>query len=90
MMMRGLRAFLLCAGMLAAWAIPAHAQAIGSIFGKVTDQSGGILPGVTVTLTNQATNISRETLDSIVSVVLHQRAERPPVGPGAKRLQQPR
>ena len=50
-MMRGLRAFLLCAGMLAAWAIPAHAQAIGSIFGKVTDPSGGVLPGVTVTVT---------------------------------------
>src|SRR3954463_12489528 len=50
MMMRGFRAFLLCAGMLAAWAVPAHAQAIGSIFGKVTDPSGGVLPGVTVTV----------------------------------------
>jgi hypothetical protein len=49
-MMRGLRAALLCAGMLAAWAMPAHAQAIGSIFGKVTDPSGGVLPGVTVTV----------------------------------------
>src|SRR5262249_50659533 len=47
MMMRGLRAALL-AGVLAAWAVPAHAQAIGSIFGKVTDPSGGVLPGVTV------------------------------------------
>ncbi len=51
MNMRGLRAFLLCAGMLAGWALPAHAQAIGSIFGKVTDLSGGVLPGVTVTVT---------------------------------------
>src|SRR5204863_10186028 len=51
MMMRGFRAFLLCAGMLTAWAMPAHAQAIGSIFGKVTDPSGGVLPGVTVTVT---------------------------------------
>jgi Carboxypeptidase regulatory-like domain len=51
MMMRGLRAVLLCTGMLAAWAMPAHAQAIGSIFGKVTDSSGGVLPGVTVTVT---------------------------------------
>src|SRR6186713_2158244 len=50
MMMRGFRAFLLCAGMLAAWALPAHAQAIGSIFGKVTDPSGGVLPGVTITV----------------------------------------
>jgi hypothetical protein len=29
----------------------AHAQGVGSIFGKVTDASGGILPGVTVTVT---------------------------------------
>jgi hypothetical protein len=51
MMTRGIRAFLLAAGLLAAWAAPAHAQAIGSIFGKVTDSSGGVLPGVTVTVT---------------------------------------
>ena len=50
MMMRGFRAVLLCAGMLVAWALPAHAQANGSIFGKVTDPSGGVLPGVTVTV----------------------------------------
>src|SRR3954470_23122106 len=50
MMMRGFRAFLLCAGRLAAWAGPAHAQAIGSIFGKVTDPSGAVLPGVTITV----------------------------------------
>jgi hypothetical protein len=53
MMRRGIRAMLL-AGILAAWAIPAHAQAIGSIFGKVTDASGGVLPGVTVTVTGPA------------------------------------
>ncbi len=50
MMTRGIRAFLLMAGLLAAWAAPADAQAIGSIFGKVTDASGGVLPGVTVTV----------------------------------------
>jgi len=42
---------LLAAVILTAWAVPAHAQAIGSIFGKVTDPSGAILPGVTVTVT---------------------------------------
>ena len=54
MMTRGFRAFLLVAGLLGAWAAPAHAQAIGSIFGKVTDLSGGVLPGVTVTVTGPA------------------------------------
>jgi hypothetical protein len=54
MMMRGFRAGLLCAGLLAAWALPAHAQAIGSIFGKVTDPSGGVLPGATVTVAGPA------------------------------------
>ena len=51
---RGFRAFLLAAGLLAAWVAPAHAQAIGSIFGKVTDSSGGVLPGVTVTVAGPA------------------------------------
>ncbi|HXT30477.1 MAG TPA: carboxypeptidase-like regulatory domain-containing protein, partial [Vicinamibacterales bacterium] len=50
-MNRGYRAMLLTACILAAWATSAHAQAIGSIFGKVTDSSGGVLPGVTVTVT---------------------------------------
>ena len=54
MMTRGFRAFLLAAGLLAAWVAPAHAQAIGSIFGKVSDSSGGVLPGVTVTVTGPA------------------------------------
>ena len=30
---------------------PAYGQGMGSIFGKVTDTSGGVLPGVTVTVT---------------------------------------
>src|SRR5438128_11028445 len=49
-MMKGLRLVLLL-GLIAGWAVPAHAQAIGSVFGKVTDSSGGVLPGVTVTVT---------------------------------------
>src|SRR6188508_26900 len=53
-MTRGVRAFLLAAGILAGTALPAHAQAIGSIFGKVTDSSGGVLPGVTVTVSGPA------------------------------------
>lgn len=42
---------LLLAGLLSAvWAGSAHAQGVGSIFGKVTDESGAVLPGVTVTV----------------------------------------
>ena len=51
MMARGLTRVLLTAAILTAWAGPAYAQAIGSIFGKVTDSSGAVLPGVTVTVT---------------------------------------
>ena len=45
------RGILLFAGILALTAGPVFAQgARGSIFGKVTDASGGVLPGVTVTV----------------------------------------
>ncbi len=52
-MTRRFRAMTLAACVIAAWAAgatSAHAQALGSIFGKVTDASGGVLPGVTVTV----------------------------------------
>jgi hypothetical protein len=42
---------LLGAAMMAMVANVAHAQARGQIFGKATDTSGGVLPGVTVTVT---------------------------------------
>jgi len=42
----------------------ATAQAVyGSISGSVTDNSGGVLPGVTVTITS----IERKTVDSVVT-----------------------
>ena len=50
-MTRVSRGILLGAGILALTAGSAHAQAIGQIFGKVTDATGGVLPGVTVTVT---------------------------------------
>ena len=50
-MTRVFRGILLTTGILALCAGSAHAQGMGSIFGKVTDPSGGILPGVTVTVT---------------------------------------
>src|SRR5687767_1328376 len=37
-------------------------SATGSIEGVVTDPSGAILPGVNVTVTHQATGVSRETV----------------------------
>ncbi len=53
-MARVFRGILLVAGILALTAGSAHAQGMGSIFGKVTDPSGGVLPGVTVTITGPA------------------------------------
>jgi Carboxypeptidase regulatory-like domain len=40
------------------------AQGTGDIVGRVSDASGGVLPGVTVTATSRATNISRTTVTS--------------------------
>ena len=45
------RVLLLTAGVLLAFTAMADAQGNGSIFGKVTDTSGGVMPGVTVTVT---------------------------------------
>ena len=64
MRIRGIRAGLLCAVMLGVWALPAHAQAIGSIFGKVMDSSGGILPGATVTISGPALQRPRTAVTS--------------------------
>jgi len=40
--------------MVAATTVPASAQGVGAIGGSVTDASGGVLPGVTVTLSSVA------------------------------------
>ena len=48
--MTAIRRFVLLVAMMA-MAGPAAAQGVGSIFGKVSDTSGGVLPGVTVTVT---------------------------------------
>ncbi len=50
-MQKAIRAVTLVAAILALTAGAAHAQARGQIFGKATDSSGGVLPGVTVTVT---------------------------------------
>jgi hypothetical protein len=50
MMKKSARALALALGILAIAAASAQAQAIGSIFGKVSDSTGGVMPGVTVTV----------------------------------------
>src|ERR1019366_4818375 len=40
----------------------AQSGATGSIEGVVTDATGGVLPGVTVTIRNMDTNVTRETV----------------------------
>lgn len=52
----------LVAGALALVPMPAFAQATGGVTGLVTDSSGGVLPGVTVNVTNRATGQSRSTV----------------------------
>ena len=50
-MTRAIRMAAIAVVVLALTAGLAHAQATGGIFGKATDASGGVLPGVTVTVT---------------------------------------
>jgi hypothetical protein len=40
----------------------AVAQAVGAIVGTVTDPSGAVVPGATVTATNEATQVSQSTV----------------------------
>lgn len=53
-MTRIFRGILLAAGILAITGGTANAQAIGQIFGKVTDSSKAVVPGVTVTVAGPA------------------------------------
>src|SRR4030095_6409082 len=54
----------LSAGLLLLFTTLASAQGTGDIVGRVTDTTGGVLPAVTVTATNDATKISRNTISS--------------------------
>ncbi len=59
---QSIRRALLCMAVLAA-AAPATAQLTrGIISGVVTDTDGGVMPGVTVTITNQDTGVVRATV----------------------------
>ena len=55
----GALGFLLLALSLTVPAFPQAAGATAELRGKVTDQSGGVLPGVTVTLTDAARGTTR-------------------------------
>ena len=46
---------------------PAWAQATGQITGVVTDNSGGVVPGATVEVTNQATGLGFDRMSASVS-----------------------
>jgi outer membrane receptor protein involved in Fe transport len=64
---------------LAASAGPVRAQSVtGSIQGTVVDQSGGVLPGVTVTVANTATGAVRTSVTDAAGLF---RVELLPVGP---------
>jgi len=47
---------------------PCFAQALGTITGEVKDSTGAVLPGVTVTAVNKATNATRTTLSNAVGL----------------------
>ena len=66
-----MRALLFCLVVSLAAGADAWAQATAQISGGVTDQSGGVLPGVTVTATQTQTGASRSTVtDDTGSYVL--------------------
>ena len=52
-----------------ATATPVHAQRqLGAIQGTITDQTGGVIPGVTVTVTNKNTGEVRTTVTNEVGI----------------------
>ena len=61
---RWARSTLVALALAACAAAPASAQAVyGSVAGTVVDNSGGVLPGVTVTVTS----VERKVVDSVVT-----------------------
>jgi Carboxypeptidase regulatory-like domain len=54
-MTRSMAATFVCALLFALGSRSAHAQATGSIAGVISDESGAVLPGVTIEVTNTAT-----------------------------------
>ena len=56
----GLTLLFLCA--------PCFAQTLGTITGEARDSTGGVIPGVTVTVVNKATNATRTTVSNAVGL----------------------
>src|SRR5437762_5262457 len=54
--------FALALATLVGFASPAHAQVVGQIQGTVSDAQGGVLPGVSLTLRNTDTGVSRTSV----------------------------
>ena len=58
---RGCQLAIMVAALLT-FALPAHAQVVGQIQGTVTDAQGAVLPGVSLTLRNVDTGVTRNTV----------------------------
>jgi hypothetical protein len=58
-MMRTIHDVVICAFVLLLTSAPAWAQATAELAGRVTDASGAVLPGVTVTATQTDTGFTR-------------------------------
>src|SRR6185312_4322948 len=50
--------------LMAAWSRAADAQATGTVAGVVTDESGAVMPGVTIEIANTATGLVRSAVTS--------------------------
>src|SRR2546430_9570361 len=60
--LRAAKWFVVVVALAGAFARPAHAQNTGVIEGTITDEQGGVMPGVTVTLRNTETGVERTVI----------------------------
>jgi hypothetical protein len=69
-MRRSLSVVLFCLAFLVclSFSVPCFAQTLGTITGEVKDSSGAIVPGVTVTVVNKATNATRTASSNTVGL----------------------